>query len=500
MVIEAVLLLLCAGAVYCARAWIRLRHVPGPPLAGWSPLWMIRKLLGGRANEELHRVSELYGPLVRIGPNDLLCTDPDTLRRIAGARSLYTKGAFYESGRIIPGYDNVVSQRDEAKHKTLRAKMMAAYNGRENGNTTDTSFESGVDRQLLQLIALIDTKYISDHGTLRPFDLSAKSQFFSLDVISDMSFGSPFGFLTEDRDLYQFLEINDGAVPIMNVFQAMPWLTNAVQRWPLRLALPNDGDNIGLGRLMGLSKSYVEERLRPGSKAGQDMLQGFINGGMSYDELVQHMFVQIVAGSITTATAIRHTLLAVISTPTAYATLQREIDSRMMMGLISSPIITDAEALQFPYLQAVVREGLRMWPPTTGLGSKTVPRGGDVLCGFHVPEGTQISHNFAGLMRLKDVWGEDADVFRPERWLPVPGKDGEHERLRIMGQVLDLDFGSGKYQCLGKRIALMELNKIFVELMRRYDFAIINPQNPIKSWSGIFWIAGDLWLRVTNRQ
>jgi hypothetical protein len=120
--------------------------------------------------------------------------------------------------------------------------------GRETGSL---GFEAGVDRQLVQLTALIDAKYLSDHGSLRPFDLSSKAQFFALDVISDVSFGSAFGFLKEDRDLYQYIEINDSAVPVMNMLQAVPWLTNILYRWPLRLALPSDGDRVGFGRLMG---------------------------------------------------------------------------------------------------------------------------------------------------------------------------------------------------------------------------------------------------------
>ena len=120
--------------------------------------------------------------------------------------------------------------------------------GRENGND---GFEPGVDRQVNQLIALIDTNYISDHGTLRPFELSTKSQFFALDVISDVSFGNAFGFLTEDKDLYQYIEINDSAVPVMNLLQGAPWMAKIIYRWPLKLALPTDGDGVGFGRLMG---------------------------------------------------------------------------------------------------------------------------------------------------------------------------------------------------------------------------------------------------------
>lgn len=63
------------------------------------------------------------GPLVRIGPNKLLSTDPDVLRRMSAVRSNYTKGKFYASGRIVPGVDNVVSARNPTKHKLMRAQM-----------------------------------------------------------------------------------------------------------------------------------------------------------------------------------------------------------------------------------------------------------------------------------------------------------------------------------------------------------------------------------------
>lgn len=62
------------------------------------------------------------GPLVRVGPNLLVCNDPDELRKISGIRSRYTKGPAYEASRITDG-DHIVSQRDPAKHKALRAKM-----------------------------------------------------------------------------------------------------------------------------------------------------------------------------------------------------------------------------------------------------------------------------------------------------------------------------------------------------------------------------------------
>lgn len=68
----------------------------------------------------------LAGSLVRIGPKQLLTSDPELLKRMAAPRSKYGKGLFYSSGRIVPGVDNVVSTRDEEKHKKMRAEMAPA--------------------------------------------------------------------------------------------------------------------------------------------------------------------------------------------------------------------------------------------------------------------------------------------------------------------------------------------------------------------------------------
>ncbi|GAW21142.1 hypothetical protein ANO14919_106590 [Xylariales sp. No.14919] len=451
---------------------------------------MVRKSLSGTFHQHLHHAAEIYGPLVRIGPNELLSTDPDVLRMMSAVRSPYTKGVFYETGRITPEEDTVVSLRDDAEHRALRAKMGTAFGGKKNEGF---GFGAGIDRQILALVNLIDAKYISTATEYRPVQFFQKVSFFALDVIGDISFGGAFGYLSQDTDLYQYHQINDESLPVMNIMATMPWLANILHKWPFNMMLPTEGDRVGFGRLMGLVKSVVDGRLAPGAKPQKDMMQAFINSGMTRGELTQQVFVQIIAGSVSTTAAVCMTLLCLLTNPSAYSALQREIDGALSVGRLSSPV-ADSEAKSMPYLQAVLKEGLRFYPPVLGLGSKQVPKGGDVINGYYVPEGTQIGMNFFGLMRSKEIWGPDAGLFRPERWL-----EADPDRVRRMNMVVDLDFGFGKYQCLGKPIAMMELNKIFVELLRRYDFTIVNPQNPIKAWSAIFWVVDDFWLRITRR-
>lgn len=144
-----------------------------------------------------------------------------------------------------------------------------------------------------------------------------------------------------------------------------------------------------------------------------------------------------------------------MTSPQSYRALQAEIDG----SVLSSPVVKDEEARKLVYLQAVILEGMRMHPPTGGLLSKIVPPEGDMVSGVFVPGGVEIATNTWALMRNEKVFGPDVEVFRPERWLNIP--EAQHAE---MARVVDMIFGTGRFKCLGKMVAWIELNKIFVEV------------------------------------
>jgi cytochrome P450 len=147
----------------------------------------------------------------------------------------------------------------------------------------------------------------------------------------------------------------------------------------------------------------------------------------------------------------------IISNARVYRKLQAEIDHLTSIGSISTPI-TDAEARRMPYLQACIKEGLRRYPPITQLRERMSPVEGDVYNGRHIPPGTFVGINAWGL-QLNPVFGNDAEVFRPERWM-----EADAQKLKEMNQVQELIFGYGNTRCLGIPIALMNLNKTIVEV------------------------------------
>ncbi|MCJ1269461.1 hypothetical protein MMC22_009353 [Lobaria immixta] len=80
-----------------------------------------------------------------------------------------------------------------------------------------------------------------------------------------------------------------------------------------------------------------------------------------------------------------------------------------------------------------------------------------------------------GVLRSKKVFGGDPDVYRLERWL-----ESSEEDLLPMKRSADLLFGSGRYQCLGRSLALMALRKILSTLLFRYDLTLVDPTKPWK--------------------
>lgn len=224
-----------------------------------------------------------------------------------------------------------------------------------------------------------------------------------------------------------------------------------------------------------VAKKVVAERFGPSVASQPDMLGSFIRHGLTQEEASGEALLQVVAGSDTSASTIRVVMLNLLSNPAAYRRLQREIDDGIAAGKISSPI-RDAEARQMPYLQAVIKEGLRIMPPAAGTFFKTVPPGGDVIDGKFIPAGTQIGSSPFGIHHSKELFGADAELYRPERWL-----EADAAQLAKMTNTVDLVFHYGKYQCLGKTVALMEFNKIFVEV--RIGVFERPPSHHLLTWS-----------------
>ncbi|KEY70331.1 hypothetical protein S7711_06807 [Stachybotrys chartarum IBT 7711] len=469
-------------------SWYRLRHIRGPWTAAWSSLWLLKRTSNSTLFEELGDACDQYGPVVRVAPNYVILGDPFEIRRIWGVRSQFDRAVWYKGFRLDPPRDCTLSMTDADVHTVLRSKLSPGYGGKDV-----EGIHESIDNGVARFIRLIEEKYLSTETQYRPVDFARKVQYMTLDIISDIAFGESFGFMDADEDLYGYVKTTEESVPMMQMFALIPWLIRLLQSPICKAMLPSERDAVGLGPIMATAKRVVAERYGSKPVTRNDMLGSFVKHGLGQSEAEAESLVQIIAGSDTTASALRTIMTHVATHPIVHGRLLAEIDAGVAEGRISSPI-TDSEARQLPYLQACIKEGFRVWPPITGIMPR-VSSSDASISGVHIPAGTNVGWSARAALQDKTVFGEDAEMYRPERWLTA-----DAGQLQTMSNTVDLCFGQGRWGCLGRPIALMELNKMVVELLRRFDFTVVNAERPLKnSFTGVL-LQSDLNMRISRRE
>jgi hypothetical protein len=102
----------------------------------------------------------------------------------------------------------------------------------------------------MDVIHLIQRKYLTVSSQLKALDFAELAQYLTLDVITCLSLGEPFGFVSEDTDKYGYVKSVEANFPIMNFFSAVPFLS-AIMRIPRvqNNLIPTVKDKTGLGKV-----------------------------------------------------------------------------------------------------------------------------------------------------------------------------------------------------------------------------------------------------------
>jgi benzoate 4-monooxygenase len=315
--------------------------------------------------------------------------------------------------------------------------------------------------------------------------LSLRFNALAFDIIGDLAFGAPFDMLERDgSDIVAITQENGSivhlpAVQILNErgeYSATlgclpPWIRpymKHIDPWFARgLASVNN--------LTGIARTRVNARLAQGAGDRKDILSHLQNGkdsegnamgvlelnaeGAFSSSLVfpplpslpllpvssfclfpRHdadlssppALTQLIAGSDTTSNSSCAILHHIVSNPSAHKKLQQELDSTFGPRGISGVLdYDDVKAPELPYLSACISEALRLHS-TSAMGLPRLMTRETEVCGEVFPAGTILSVPSYSIHRLKEYWGEDADEFKPERWLV------SEERTRELENALNI--------------------------------------------------------------
>ena len=177
------------------------------------------------------------------------------------------------------------------------------------------------------------------------------------------------------------------------------------------------------------------------------------------------------AGSETTGISLAAVFYYLLKNPHCHARLVAEIDEAVASRIIQdryAGIVTWAESQKLPYLDACIKEAFRLHPAAGLPLERVVPPQGAEICGEHIAGGTIVGCSAWVIHRREEIYGQNVEAFRPERWL-----EADKEARKKMEACM-LQFGMGARTCIGKNISLLEIYKLVPTFLRRFEVSQIS--------------------------
>ncbi|KAE8363569.1 cytochrome P450 [Aspergillus caelatus] len=447
-----------------------LANFPGPFWASITRVWTLLHVLPGDAEKRQMKLHAKYGSVVRIAPNELITSDPEAIQTLYGTKSFTAKSPVCLEQRLIRAarFPDHFSSEGGKQHGERRRIVSHVYT-MTSILQSEKYIEKCIDVWLDKLAEMADCK--------KSFDLWIWTRMYAYDVIGELYFSKMFGFLQAGDDHLGYINATEDLVPVQFLAANMPTYVRGLFMLT-GILIPKVRRALGaLGNLTEATNAMLADRLATLQSDSQskpqrhDILGKLLEISQQrgkeldfvLDDIKMESFGAFFAGSETTALTLSGILYHIFRNPRVYAKLTAEIDSAVKCNQLSTPHICYNEAVKLPYLAACIREGIRMHPITGVSFPRHAPPAGCMIGGHYIPGNARIGVN-PGVMHFnKTVFGEDADQFRPERWI-----DGDVSRMdRYIMQ-----FGMGARTCLGKNISMCEIYKAIPELLKSYAFEL----------------------------
>ncbi|KAL2075965.1 hypothetical protein VTL71DRAFT_908 [Oculimacula yallundae] len=476
-----------------------LQKYPGPFLASLTDWWRFWIVYKRRPEVEHIRLHRELGDVVRLGPNCLSFSDPKALKSIYGLNKGFIKSEFYPVQQSVAGghrLPSLFSTTSEPFHAQLRRSVNSAFS-----MSTLIQYEPFVDSTTELFLNQTDKIYAS---TKDGCDFARWLQFYAFDVIGEMTYSKRHGFLEENKDVDGIIDYISNLFNYVAPVGQIPFLDLLFLKNPIYLLAAKHGLVDATFAVAKFAQQRVAERYpkgkdgepvlpstEPNAKSQPDLLSKFMQAKIDRpefmtDSLVMTMAVSMAfAGSETTAISLSAVFYYLLKNPDCMKKLYQELDEKAREGHFKDNIqgvVTWSESQALPYMDACIKEAFRMHPAPGLPMERVVPAAGAEIAGHFIKGGTIVGISAWVIHRNRDIFGEDADVFRPERWLvdesAVGGKEAEEKRIKeITGMMLQ--FGAGARTCIGKNISLLEIYKVVPSLLRRFEIKL---EDPSKSW------------------
>ncbi|GME26076.1 cytochrome P450 [Neofusicoccum parvum] len=436
-----------------------LARIPGPKLYALTRWRLALEDWTGRRTRTVHALHEQYGPVVRIGPNEVHFNSLSALRTIYGAGSGFERTSFYRMFDVY-GKQNLFTFHTVAAHAARKKLLAHAY--------SKTAVVRGpvaamVESKIADFLSLVASQ---TPGSAT--EIFSTLHYYSLDAITAFLYGSPaFGATAALRGTPAHRRLLDDILDPAR--RRLTWFAvhfPAFTRWlysrtalagrlvapllPMRKPSTYTGIRAhALAAMRAFAAADAPARqpadgailARLWKRAGEP-------GALGELDVASECADHLLAGIDTTSDTIMFALWA-LSRPENAAAQARLVAECRSLPAGAEGVVEAADGPGMVWLDAVVRETLRLFAPLPASEPRSCPRDA-VVDGWELPRGTVCAMAPYSLHRNAAVF-EDPGRWDPERWIRGGG-----ERVAEMRKWW-WPFSSGGRMCIGMHLAMAEM-------------------------------------------
>ncbi|XP_068184840.1 sterol 26-hydroxylase, mitochondrial [Antennarius striatus] len=400
---------------------------------------------------------KLYGPIYRDGTRAICVNTPELLEAVLrnedkfperGDMSLwkdyrdmrgYGYGPFTENGKKWYNLRAVLNKR------MLLPKDAAQYVDTLNGVVTDFMSRMSYLRQC------------SPTGDLVT-NMANELYRFSLEAVASILLETRLGCLERQIPAGTQEFINAISMMFSNNFIVAvtpKWTRSLLPYWGRYIA-GWDGIFTFAIKLIDKKMKFIQQRLDSNQRVEGEYLTYLLSStDMSTEDVYGSVTELLLAGVDTTSNTLTWALHLLSMYPENQEKLYKEVSTLVPPNRIPSA----EEITQMPYLKAVIKESLRMYP-VVPLNGRVVADKAVRIGVYHFSKNTAFTLSHYAISHDEDTF-PDSFTFKPERWL----RDG-HSRPNAFGSI---PFGFGVRGCVGRRIAELEMYLLLFRLIRRFE-------------------------------
>ncbi|TEY39982.1 hypothetical protein BOTCAL_0444g00040 [Botryotinia calthae] len=477
-----------------------LKSYPGPKLWAATRIPMSYWKLRGALPYRIKELHDQYGEAVRVAPNFLDYNSSVAWEDIYGFVKDHHKQNFLKDSRersILQdkGANIITASGDD--HRRFRRLQSHVFS--DKALISQEPLIQDYARQFIS--GLIKFSSLAPDNSI---DIGKWYNFATFDLIGDLAFGEPFDCV-KTGETHHWIHL------IFQVLEIMPFISE-LKRYPIFGALgfflvPKDMGN-QLQHHEQLAKEKAYRRLdTPRDKP--DFMSYIIKHndtekGMTREEIGANASILIIAGSETTASLLNGLTCYLLRFPTALQNLALELRSTFQ----TQEDITLHALASCKYLNAVLEEGLRMYPPVPSTLPRVVPKGGSIVAGQYVPEGVTVGVGFISAQFSTDNFHLPYE-FHPERWLSVEDVEELKSKFPDMKlndpRVFEGDdrkarqpFSNGPANCIGKNLAYAEMRVLLGNVVWGFD---LEGGEDSETWLErnkiyVLWKKPELWVKL----